>query len=160
MSAILPNRSSIAQSVLVAGITAAAVALLGAVLAYWTWVWLAPRPQPRLQQAVQQNLAPESAFGLFGGGGQGAAETAPTQIAITLLGVVAPSGNSAGYALFRLNSKKTVAVTQGHQIEAGVRLAEVHPDHVVIDRGGIRETLAWPRKSGPPAPFTAAPGRQ
>jgi len=31
-----------------------------------------------------------------------------------------------------------------------VRLLEVHPDHVILERDGVRETLAWPRKPGKP----------
>jgi general secretion pathway protein C len=43
-------------------------------------------------------------------------------------------------------AKKTLAVLQGDEIEPGLRLAEVHVDHIVLERNGARETLAWPDK--------------
>ena len=65
---------------------------------------------------------------------------------IRLMGVVAASGERPGHAVLRLDAKKTVAVLQGEDVEPGLRLAEVHVDHVVLERNGARETLAWPEK--------------
>jgi general secretion pathway protein C len=48
--------------------------------------------------------------------------------------------------VLRLDAKKTVAVLKGEDVEPGLRLAEVHVDHVVLERNGARETLAWPEK--------------
>jgi general secretion pathway protein C len=63
------------------------------------------------------------------------------------MGVVAASGSRPGNAILRLDSKKTVAVLQGEDVEPGLRLAEVHVDHIVLDRNGVLETLAWPEKN-------------
>jgi len=65
---------------------------------------------------------------------------------VRLMGVMAASGERRGHAVLRLDGKKTVAVLQGEEVEPGVRLAEVHVDHVVLERNGARETLAWPEK--------------
>ena len=65
MQALSPERSSLAQAAVVSLVTFAALALLGLVLAYWTWAWLAPRPEPRAQPAVTGGRA-EVAYGLFG----------------------------------------------------------------------------------------------
>ena len=145
MQALSPERSSLAQAAVVSLVTFAALALLGLVLAYWTWAWLAPRPEPRAQAAVQPGGRAEAAYGLFGSasGNHGAA---PTGTVVGLLGVVAASGNQPGYAVLRLDSKQSVAVREGGEIEPGVRLAEVHADHVVLERGGVRETLDWPKQ--------------
>ncbi len=62
-----------------------------------------------------------------------------------LLGVVAASGRQPGYALLRIDAKQTAAVREGAEIQPGVRLAEVRADHVVIERNGVREALAWPK---------------
>ncbi len=70
----------------------------------------------------------------------------PAASAIRLLGIVAASGGRPGHALLRLDAKKTVAVLQGADVEPGLRLMEVHADHVVLERNGARETLAWPEK--------------
>jgi general secretion pathway protein C len=147
MQALSLERPGFAQNAMVSLATLAALALLGVVSAYWMWAWLAPRAEARAPAAQSAQLAgaADAASGLFGevqrersGSGTGAAR---------LLGVIAPSGRLAGYALLRLDPKKTVAVLQGEEIEPGVRLAEVHPDHVVLDRSGVREKLPLPEKA-------------
>lgn len=165
MQAISLERSSFAQTAVVSLVTFAALALLGLVLAYWTWAWLAPRPEPRAQAAVQTDgrgvgstAGPtQAAYGLFGSARRDGA--APTASAVRLLAVVAAaggrSGNRSGYAVLRLDAKQVIAVREGGEIEPGVRLAEVHADHVVLERSGVRETLAWPERNAPAG--TAAP---
>jgi general secretion pathway protein C len=156
MQTLSPEQSSLAQAAVVSLVTFAALALLGLVLAYWTWAWLAPRPEPRTQPAVTGARA-EVAYGLFGNSGRdnggGREGAATTGVAVGLLGIVAASGNQPSYAVLRLDAKQTVAVREGGEIEPGIRLAEVHADHVVLERSGVRETLAWPKpgKSAVPA---------
>ena len=122
--------------------TFVALALLGVVLAYWSWQWRAPRPVP-LAPGVEAESRASSAGALFGSArqGPGAAATAPGTL--RLMGIVWPS-----HAVLRLEAKKTVAVPLGGEVEPGLRLAEVHVDHVVLERNGARETLAWPEKKG------------
>jgi general secretion pathway protein C len=122
----------------------AALALLGVVLAYWTWVWLAPAVAARAPAVPEAASSASSAAGLFGSAKQGSVAAAPGSI--RLMGVVAASGERPGHAVLRLDAKKTVAVLQGEDVEPGLRLAEVHVDHVVLERNGARETLAWPEK--------------
>ena len=152
MQAIPFERSRLAQTALVTVLTLAAVALLGLVLAYWTWVWLAPRPEPRAQAAVQRVDGVGTALGLFGGAPTGAAAAAPTGIAIRLLGIVAATQGGRGYAAVQLQARDIVAVREGEDIAPGIRLAEVAPRHVILERGGIRETLALPKPLPAPAP--------
>lgn len=151
MQATSLERSSFAQTAVVSLVTFAALALLGLVLAYWTWAWLAPRPEPHAQAAVETGGRVEAAYGLFGSVRRDHNGAAPAAIAIKLLGVVAASGNRSGnrrgYAVLRLDAKKTVAVLQGAEVEPGLRLVEVHVDHIVLERNGARETLAWPEKN-------------
>jgi len=124
----------------------AALVLLGAVLAYWTWAWLAPRPAPRAPTAVETASNASSAGGLFGNARQGPGAAAAASGAVRLMGLVAASGGRPGHAVLRLDAKKTVAVVQGQDVEPGLRLAEVHVDHIILERNGERETLAWPKK--------------
>jgi len=155
MPAIPSDRSNIAQTAIVSLATAAALALLGLVLAYWSWAWLAPRAEARVPIAQPGGAATGSAlsaYGLFGGRKQERNGTAAAASAISLLGVVADSGSRSGYAVLRLGAKNTVAVHEGGEVEAGVRLAEVHARHVVLDRGGVRESLALPERPGDGAP--------
>ncbi len=144
MQALPLGPSNIAQTAVVSLLTLAAVALLGLALAYWTWAWFAPRAEPRVEAAAAQSGDIASAGALFGNPPREGA--APTGIAIRLLGVVAASGGRRGYAVVQLEGKQILAVHEGEDVAAGVRLAEVHPDHVMLERGGVRETLAWPEK--------------
>ena len=128
----------------------AALALLGVVLAYWSWGWLSPSPAPRAPPALEPGGRTSSAAGLFRNVKEGAGAAAAASGAIRLVGIVAVSGgrsgNQLGRAVLRLDAKKTVAVLQGEEVEPGLRLAEVHVDHIVLERNGARETLAWPEK--------------
>ena len=144
MQAISLERPGLAQTAVVSLLTFAALALLAMVLAYWTWAWLAPRPEPRALAAVHTGGGAEAAYGLFGSAQHDSG--APTGLALELLGVVAASGDQPGYAVLRLDAKQSVAVREGGEIEPGVRLVEVDVDHVVLERGGVRETLAWPKQ--------------
>jgi general secretion pathway protein C len=121
----------------------AALALLSLVLAYWSWAWLAPPAAARAPAAADLAARTSSAAGLFGGVKQGAAVSG----AVRLMGVVAASEGRRGHAVLRLDGKRTLAVLQGEELEPGLRLAEVHVDHIVLERNGARETLAWPEKN-------------
>jgi len=121
----------------------AALALLGVVLAYWSWELLAPPPVPRAPAAVEPAGRTSAAGGLFRTVKEGSAAPGATSGSIRLVGIMWP-----GHALLRLDAKKTVAVLQGEDVEPGLRLAEVHVDHIILERNGARETLAWPEKKG------------
>jgi len=138
-------------------LTLAGVALLGGVLAYWTWVWFAPRAEPRARAAPAQSSSIASAGAMFGTVQRKQNTAAPTGIAIQLLGVVAATGNQRGYAVVQLEPKRILAVLEGDEIDPGIRLAEVHPDHVILERGGVRETLEWPKRRTTAAPIARKP---
>jgi len=127
--------------------TLTALVLLGVVLAYWSWTWLAPPPAPRAPAAVEAAGRPSFAGGLFGSVKHGPSAAVAASNAVRLLGVVAASGSRRGHAVLRLDAKKTVAVLQGEDVEPGLRLAEVHADYIILERNGARETLAWPEKN-------------
>jgi general secretion pathway protein C len=153
--AISLDRSARVQSVLVSVLTLAALALLGLVLAYWTWVWLAPRPEPRAQAAVQGTEGIGSADGLFGSAPSGNNTAAPTGIAIRLLGIVAATPGHHGYAAVQLGAKEIIAVREGENVAPGIVLAEVSDRQVILERGGVRETLALPEPTHANVPETA-----
>src|ERR1035437_8522169 len=159
MQALPFGRSSLAQTVLLSLVTLVAVALLGAVLAYWTWAWFAPRAEQRVEATAAQSGSVASAGAIFGNVPRNQETAAPTGIAIRLLGVAAASGGRRGYAVVQLEAKQILAVHEGEDVAPGIRLAEVHADHVILERNGVRETLAWPEKKAfaSPAPQAAAP---
>ena len=156
MQALTLGRSGLAKTALVSLLTLAALALFGFVLAYWTWVWFAPRAEPRAEAAAGEagNLA--SASRVFGRLERNKSSAAPTGIAIKLLGIVAASGGRRGYAVVQLDAKQILAVHEGEDVAPGIRLAEVLRDHVILERGGVRETLAWPEKKGSASPSVRA----
>jgi general secretion pathway protein C len=161
---VLPlGRSSLAQTAAVSLLTLAAVGLFGVVLAYWTWIWLAPRAEPRAEVAAAVTGSLASASLVFGRAERSKNAAAPTGIAIKLLGVAAASGGRRGYAVVQLDAKQILAVLEGEDVTSGVRLAEVHPDQVILERGGMRETLTWPEKkvsaSAPPQTAESAAPR-
>lgn len=152
MLVISLERSSLAQTAVVSLITLAALALLGWVLAYWTWAWFAPRPEPRAQPAAAPGAGAGSAQNLFGILQRESNIAAPTGIAVKLLGVVAATGGRRGHAVVQLEGKQILAVREGEDIAPGIRLAEVHSDHVILLRNGMRESLVWPQKTAAAEP--------
>ena len=154
---VLPlGRPGLAQTALVSLLTLAGVALLGLVLAYWTWAWFAPRAEPRAEAVGGETGSLASASRVFGRVERSQGSAAPTGIAIKLLGIVAASGGRRGHAVVQLDAKQIVAVHEGDDIAPGVRLAEVRSDHLILERGGLRETLAWPEKKGSASPTAKA----
>lgn len=146
MQTISPNRSNFAQTALVSLATFAAFLLLGLVLGYWTWAWLGPRAEVRAQAAAPASGRLDVALTLFGSAQPRSNVAAPTGIAIRLLGVVAAAAGHIGYAVVQLEGKQILAVREGEEIAPGIVLTEVGSHHVILERGGVRETLAWPRK--------------
>jgi len=155
MHALSPERSSLALTAVVSLATLAALALAGTVLAYWTWVWLAPRPAARVEPVTQPAGGVASAQALFGTLQRAESGAAPTGIAVKLLGVVAAASGRRGYAVLQLEGREILAVPEGGDAAPGIRVAEVHPGHVILSRNGIRESLAWPQKKAAADP--AAP---
>ena len=152
MQTISLERSRSAQTALVSLLTLAALALLGVVLAYWTWVWLAPGAEPRAPSVVPPMAGVGAALGLFGSAPTGSAVVTPTGMAIRLLGIVAATQGGRGVAAVQLEGKGIIAASEGEDIAPGIRLAEVAPHHVVLERGGIRETLPLPKPAPLPPP--------
>ena len=157
MAEISLERSGLAQTAVVSVVTLIALVLLGLVFAYWTWAWLAPSPLARAQ-VEQASPRVESAYGLFGGARSNPLAIAPTGLAIKLLGIAAAAGGRRGYAVVQLEAREIRAVREGEDVAPGIRLAEVHADHVVLARNGARETLAWPEKNAGNREKLAPPG--
>src|SRR5258706_4126163 len=90
MGGIQPKRSPFAQSALVYAVTLATLMLLCAILAYWTWAWLAPRPASVVRAADEVQPRLDTAYTLV----RGARRTSTAAVAaatIRILGVVAAS---------------------------------------------------------------------
>lgn len=153
------NRSSIAQTAVVSLATLTAVVLIGLLAAHWTWVWLAPQPEPRAPGATDSGASVAAAGALFGSRQSDSNALAPTGIAIRLLGIVAATGAQHGYAVVQLEAKDIVAVAEGADLAPGIRLAEIGIDRVILERDGRRETLTWPESKSTTASPMLRPNR-
>ncbi len=127
--------------------TMAAVVLLAAVLAYWTWVVLAPTPHAVGPSIGDERTRLHDAYGLFGAPRSGADAPAATGVAVKLLGVAAAQGGQRGYAVVLYEGNRILAVPEGDELAPGVKVAEVHPDRVILERNGAKETLEFPQKT-------------
>lgn len=139
-------RSNAAQTTTIALLTLAALAAFALVAAHWTWQWLAPPTELRGTPAAYEGGHVESAKTLFGIAQRESANAAAASD-IRLLGIVAATPGRRGYAMVRLDPRTLLTVAEGDDIAPGIRLAEVETDQVVLERGGMRETLGWPAKS-------------
>lgn len=107
-------------------------------LAYWTWVFVAPRTSTSVAAPGREvDLAAVAA--LFGATAPGPASATPASL--RLKGVVAPTPGVAASAIFGTGSGRDLAVFVGGEVQSGVKLAEVHPDHVILSRGGVKERI-------------------
>lgn len=70
---------------------------------------------------------------------------AATGLAIRLLGIVAAEGDGEDYAVVELEPGTIIAIREGEEFAPGIHLTEVGTDHLVLERGGVRETLTWPQ---------------
>ena len=121
-------------------VVAALVLVLAWQLAYWTWVFATPRttsvPAARSDSAV--DLA--AAARLFGATSSAGTSSAATS-SLRLKGVVAPTPGVAASAIFSTGSGRDLAIFVGTEVQPGVKLAEVHPDHVIVSRAGVSERI-------------------
>lgn len=122
--------------------TALAVALvlvLAWQLAYWTWRFAAPPlVAPARESASGVDLA---AIARLFGGAPPTSTQASRASGLKLKGVIAPTPGTAASAIFSTGAGKDLAVYVGREVQPGVKLAEVHPDHVMLSRNGVQERL-------------------
>ncbi len=119
-----------------------AVLVIAAMLAHWTWLLFAPRSVPVLP--ARQASAEFQAERLFGVATVSAAANAMPNV--SLVGVFA---GKHGFAVLEIDGKRQVGLAIGKELVAGAKLVEVATDHVVIERGGVRQQIDMPKtKSG------------
>ena len=122
----------------------AAAVLLGAVVIFWLWRWLAPAPVHVIPAEPRDPVAAIAASGWLAAPPPAAngAVAAPSTLGgdVRLLGVIADSGGG-GYARFRLPGGAKL-VAEGGEIARGSTLARVTPFAIrVRDGAGERDIL-------------------
>lgn len=125
-------------------------------------VWLFAAPTPQATQArplPEVDLGVLSRFDAFFRNGGGGAEAASSDGGgLTLFGVRA-DGAGGGSAIIGLADGRQVSVGAGEELEPGLKLTSVAPDHVMLSRGGAPFRLDFPDMisgAAPAAPEAAA----
>lgn len=120
--------------------------VLGVMLAHWTWILFAPRPT--VVAAVAERGAAEEAAHLFGQAvSANAAASGMALPNVKLVGVFAGGAGQAGFAILKLDDKRQLGVAVGEEVASGIRLVEVHPDFVLLDRAGVRQQVDMEQKA-------------
>ena len=85
----------------------------------------------------------ENAGRLFGVATAGlpAAATAAALPNVKLVGVFAPNSGHSGFAVLKLDEQHQVGAVVGGSVASGVKLLEVHADHVVLESSGVRQKV-------------------
>jgi general secretion pathway protein C len=120
-------------------VVAALVVALAWQLAHWTWIFATPAPVAAAAPATPAAIDLSVAARLFGG--TAAQPSNASTSGLRLKGVVAPTPGVAASAIFATGAGKDVSVFIGSEVQPGVKLAEVHPDHVIVARGGVNERI-------------------
>ena len=122
-------------------------------------IWLFATPTPQAAQArplPEVDLGVLSRFDAFFRNGGGGAEAAPSDGGgLTLFGVRA-DGAGGGSAIIGLADGRQVSVGAGEELEPGLKLTSVAPDHVMLSRGGAPFRLDFPDMASGVAPAAPA----
>ena len=137
-------------------IVAALVLVLAWQLAYWTWRFIAPPANVASAAAPAAEVDLDAVARLFGATHAASASAS----SLRLKGVVAPTPGTTAGAIFAGSNGRDIAVLPGGEPQAGVRLAEVHPDYVIVTREGVRERIDLDTpKNAKPGPKNGAAAR-
>ena len=127
---------------------------LGMLLAKWSWVLFAPHATATIP--VPEHKAATEADRLFG---VTVTDVSPVQgVAlqnVALVGVFATNGKRPGFAVLRIDGKQ-MGVVAGGVVVAGTKLQEIHPDYVLLERGGIQQLVNLEGKAATTAPLPSA----
>ncbi len=124
------------------------------------WLFAAPSPEaPQARPLPEVDLGVLSRFDAFFRNGGAGEQTAPSDGGgLTLFGVRA-DGAGGGSAIIGLADGRQVSVGAGEELEPGLKLTSVAPDHVMLSRGGAPFRLDFPDMisgAAPAAPEAAA----
>jgi len=125
----------------------ALVVALAATAAYWTWQLLAPKAIGASAHVISTARPSGGASrSLFGATTREAPAGSASKL--RLVGVASRVQGAGGRAVFVLDNGKSKAARSGESVVPGTVLREVHPDHVLLERGGAMERLTLERRNG------------
>ncbi|MBK7249921.1 MAG: type II secretion system protein GspC [Gammaproteobacteria bacterium] len=97
-------------------------------------------------------------FGVPAAAGSQTGSAPQTTMSLVLAGVLAEDDPLKGYAIVGESAASAKLYAVGDTIPGGARLHSIYSDRVLIDRGGVIESLSLPRQSTGGAPVTSQPG--
>ena len=122
-----------------------------------TPVLIRPTTQPHSSLNIQV-IADAHLFGIASANPKDdAGNLQPTQINLVLAGTMAFNDPKAGFAIVGENAVNAKFYRVGATINGSTTLYSVYTDHVVIDRGGVLETLSLPHGPGVGGPPPSLP---
>jgi general secretion pathway protein C len=86
-----------------------------------------------------------------------AANAPPTQANLVLTAVFASPDPTKGLAIIGESAQSARVFAVGGAVQPGVRLHQVHPDRVILDRGGSLEALSLPKRNSGALVINRAP---
>lgn len=114
--------------------------VLGALLAKWSWLLLAPHATSIA--AAPRYAATVEAGQLFGVAVSGVVPAEGLALPnVHLTGVFAARTGQPGFAVLKLNDKQQVGVAVGENVTPDTKLLEVHSDYVFLERAGVRQRV-------------------
>lgn len=116
----------------------ALVLVLAYQLAHWTWVFVSP-PAVASPSTEAQGVSLAAIARLFGASAPDG--PAASSGSLRLKGVIAPGSGPMASAIFSTGAGKDITVLVDHEVQQGVKLAEVKPEYVVVSRAGGRERI-------------------
>src|SRR5688572_3826401 len=122
-------------------LTVALVLVLAWQLAYWTWTFLTPPSTASAAPTREAGVDLGVAARLFGGTAASPTGAVAGGSGLRLKGVVAPTPGVAASAIFSTGAARDLSVFVGNEIQPGLKLTEVHPDHVIVSRAGVGERI-------------------
>ena len=145
------------------------VGLLGALLIWQCvrllWTLLTPlsplgawQPQAAVIASPAERRALFSSFDpFFRGNAQGPASTTVTSAGLTLFGINLNEATGGGSAIIAGEDGIQTSYAVGDEIAPGLKLAGIAFDHVLLDRGGARESLFLDQSGEAPVANPAMP---
>lgn len=122
------------------------VVVLATQVAWWGWHFMTPRLSDGAGEASTESVEvidASLARNLLGGASSAAAPAA-TASEFRLKGVFAVDGRTLSAVVINAGGRD-LSVRVNEAITDGVRLVEVHRDHAIISRGGVRERIELER---------------
>jgi type II secretory pathway component PulC len=114
-----------------------AMLVIMTMMVHWVWVLFVPRSVSVLPAAFSTSNSHVEQ--LFGSVLPASTSAVPSVMSgVRLVGVFA---GTLGFAVLELDGKRQLGLATGHEIVAGAKLVEVAKDHVVIERGGVRQQI-------------------